>query len=291
MNDLERVRRQLVRVFYDPSLTNSSDAPIWCLGEKYDPKIAQPQSAPANSPNAPSAAPSTAPSDRTGTTEDDSWIRTSLESDRREATNGQDPSQYGGWPHAFLDDFESRIWMTYRSGFTPIEKSQDPKATAVMSFRVRVQNIAQSGFTSDSGFGCMIRSGQSILANALLNLKLGRGMSIDCTCSVWYANAMQTGEFRQQHPRITSAPSYPSLLTTPKHPSPSTVLSNMALRCAESFRGSGLAHRQQPVVSKTWRTNTHRQACVSMFRATGLMCTRISSEMWLLMRMANSSPH
>ncbi|PSN62914.1 autophagy-related protein-like protein 4 [Corynespora cassiicola Philippines] len=183
MNDLERVRRQLVRVFYDPNLTNNSDAPIWCLGEKYDPKIAQPQSAPANSPNAPSAAPSTAPSDRTGTTEDDSWIRTSLESDRREAANGQDPSQYGGWPHAFLDDFESRIWMTYRSGFTSIEKSQDPKATAVMSFRVRVQNIAQSGFTSDSGFGCMIRSGQSILANALLNLKLGRDWRVQTATS------------------------------------------------------------------------------------------------------------
>lgn len=64
--------------------------------------------------------------------------------------------------------------MTYRSGFAPIHKSQDPKATSTMSFRVRMQNFAQSVFTSDAGFGCMIRSGQCILANSLLELRLGR---------------------------------------------------------------------------------------------------------------------
>ena len=64
--------------------------------------------------------------------------------------------------------------MTYRSGFTAIQKSQDPKATASMSFRVRMQNLASPGFTSDTGFGCMIRSGQCILANALQVLRQGR---------------------------------------------------------------------------------------------------------------------
>lgn len=64
--------------------------------------------------------------------------------------------------------------MTYRSGFAPIQKSQDPKATSAMSFRVRMQNLASPGFTSDAGFGCMIRSGQCILANALQILRLGR---------------------------------------------------------------------------------------------------------------------
>ena len=182
MNDIERVGRHIVRTFYDPLPSNDSAAPIWCLGQKYDAKPAPKQPTPndtsSSTPGTASPAPTT-PSDRP---EDDSWIRTSLEeADRKEAANGEDPSQYGGWPHRFLDDFESRIWMTYRSGFAPIQKSQDPKATAAMSFRVRMQNLASAGFTSDAGFGCMIRSGQCILANALLELKLGRGeMAIFC---------------------------------------------------------------------------------------------------------------
>lgn len=180
MNDLERVGRNIVRTFYDPLPSNDSDAPIWCLGRQYESKRRSPPSkSTATSAETLPAPPivSTAPHvERTGAAEDDSWIRTSLEeSTGKEATNGEDPAQYGGWPHEFLDDFESRIWMTYRSGFPPIQKSQDPKATAAMSFKVRWQNMAQSAFTSDAGFGCMIRSGQCILANALLELQLGRG--------------------------------------------------------------------------------------------------------------------
>lgn len=177
MNEFERVGRTILRSVYDPLPTNNSNEPIWCLGQRYDSK------APASRPAATSPAgtpPFSSPAphpERPGIAEEDSWIRTSAdESGGKEAPNGgEDPDQYGGWPHAFLDDFESRAWLTYRSGFTPIQKSQDRKATAAMSFRVRMQNLAQSAFTSDSGFGCMIRSGQCILANTLLDLRLGRG--------------------------------------------------------------------------------------------------------------------
>ncbi|KAF2011808.1 hypothetical protein BU24DRAFT_329087, partial [Aaosphaeria arxii CBS 175.79] len=177
MNEFERVSRNIVRTFYDPLPSNDSNSPVWCLGEQYS---SRPPPAPAHAspPSHYSTHVSATQTDRASGKEDDSWIRTSLEeSERKEAAlaaNGEDPSQYGGWPHTFLDDFESRIWMTYRSGFAPIQKSQDPKAVASMSFRVRMQNLAQSAFTSDAGFGCMIRSGQSILANALLDLRLGR---------------------------------------------------------------------------------------------------------------------
>ncbi|KAF1843810.1 autophagy-related protein-like protein 4 [Cucurbitaria berberidis CBS 394.84] len=173
MNDFERVGRNIVRTFYDPLPANDSNDPIWLLGQRYDPRPLPPK----HSTSTPSGAPSStdAATPQTERTEDESWIRTSVdEKDRKESPNGEDPTQYGNWPSAFLDDFESRIWMTYRSGFPAIQKSQDPKATSAMSFRVRMQNLASPGFTSDTGFGCMIRSGQCILANALQVLRLGR---------------------------------------------------------------------------------------------------------------------
>ncbi len=83
----------------------------------------------------------------------------------------------GGWPASFLDDFESRIWLTYRSNFPPIPKSREPGAAAAISISVRLRSqlLEQGGFTSDTGWGCMIRSGQSLLANALVMLRFGRG--------------------------------------------------------------------------------------------------------------------
>lgn len=89
-------------------------------------------------------------------------------------TVGSSPSS---WPNAFLDDFESRIWMTYRSNFPPIPRNNTPEATSSMTLgvRLRSQLMDSQGFTSDTGWGCMIRSGQSLLANTLSVIQLGRG--------------------------------------------------------------------------------------------------------------------
>ncbi|XP_019055777.1 PREDICTED: cysteine protease ATG4-like isoform X2 [Nelumbo nucifera] len=53
---------------------------------------------------------------------------------------------------AFTEDFSSRIWMTYRKGF----------------------DVIDSKFTSDVNWGCMLRSSQMLVAQALLVHCLGR---------------------------------------------------------------------------------------------------------------------
>jgi cysteine protease ATG4 len=61
------------------------------------------------------------------------------------------------WPPDFYEDFTSRLWMTYRHNYPPIRPSNHK---------------------TDIGWGCMLRSGQSLLANALLIHFLSRGTLI-----------------------------------------------------------------------------------------------------------------
>lgn len=61
------------------------------------------------------------------------------------------------WPPDFFDDFVSRLWMTYRHNYPPIRPSNHK---------------------TDIGWGCMLRSGQSLLANTLLIHFLSRGKRI-----------------------------------------------------------------------------------------------------------------
>ncbi|KAL7619991.1 Cysteine protease atg4 [Parahypoxylon ruwenzoriense] len=171
--------RRIVQMFWDPEPTNDvvRDQPVWCLGSSY--KLNNNNSSSSlSSKHDPSPAPETSakesiqasarlpetPPDSTSSSFDSSLAYDEAPLD-------------GGWPPAFLDDFESRIWMTYRSEFDPIAKSQDPRALSALSFSMRLKSQLsdQSGFASDSGWGCMIRSGQSLLANAMLVHRLGRG--------------------------------------------------------------------------------------------------------------------
>ncbi|KAF2155154.1 hypothetical protein K461DRAFT_311460 [Myriangium duriaei CBS 260.36] len=175
-NDISRYSKRFVQYFWDPLPTNDSADPIWCLGQRYDSHPVRPSrdtsGSPATSP--PSSLPSAA----------DSAISTSKEKDadtssidivERTESAERDEALSKGWPGAFVDDVDTRIWLTYRSGFAAIAKSTDPAASGAMSFATRLKQLGnQSGFTSDTGWGCMIRSGQSLLANTLAMLELGR---------------------------------------------------------------------------------------------------------------------
>lgn len=82
----------------------------------------------------------------------------------------------------FLEDVESRVFFTYRSQFMPIPK--DPEGPSPISFSLifrdnpinTLENVLTDpdSFHSDIGWGCMIRTGQALLGNAIQRIKLGR---------------------------------------------------------------------------------------------------------------------
>lgn len=175
--DLSRYKR-VVQYFWDPEPTNNGDStlPVWCLGREYALPLTPEGGIMETIP------PPIEPRGEKQKQADQETFEVIRSSELELGTSiRHDNAAHteGGWPHAFLDDFESKLWFSYRSGFPAIPKSQDPKATASMSFSVRLRSqlTEQGGFTSDTGWGCMIRSGQSLLANAMLMLRLSRGKS------------------------------------------------------------------------------------------------------------------
>lgn len=86
----------------------------------------------------------------------------------------------------------SRIWLTYRTGFEPIPRAADgplplsfvpsmifnrnPISSAIGNIHGFVDNDT---FTTDCGWGCMIRTSQLLLANALQTLLFGRDYVYD----------------------------------------------------------------------------------------------------------------
>ncbi|OBR05182.1 Cysteine protease atg4 [Colletotrichum higginsianum IMI 349063] len=189
--DLGRYRR-IVQMFWDPEPTNENDIPVWCLGRSYvlntktakDTRSDQGQTPPridntertAEQDLAQATASASVPTPTYPKGPDTPPESVSSSFSSSLAYDEDYFAQDGGWPPAFLDDFESKFWMTYRSEFQAIAKSTDPRASSTLSFSMRIKSqlVDQNGFTSDSGWGCMIRSGQSLLANAMAAINLGR---------------------------------------------------------------------------------------------------------------------
>jgi len=202
--EVSRVSRRILQKIWDPEPVNDSNQPVWCLGRSYiaNKKFstkAPPQSYSSSSSVTSSLILSSSPPADTAVSTSSAPVPTAFPDTNSGHSQQQTPetpadlsassvesalaygdadgTTDGGWPPAFLDDFESRIWMTYRTGFELIPRSTDPRATSALSFSMRLKTsfgADQAGFSSDTGWGCMIRSGQSLLANALLISRLGR---------------------------------------------------------------------------------------------------------------------
>lgn len=225
MNGSEFVRagKRLMQFVWDPPPKNEDEAPIWCLGERYQSHPTHTNTDAHDSPP-PSASTSSHVDSKLSTTSDEDkqprLSTTSAGDEGFEKVEAQDEGLDNGWPAAFLDDVESRIWLTYRQDFAPIATSPDPKAASAMSFSTRIKMLGSKGaFNSDTGWGCMIRSGQSLLANTLAMLELGRG---DYTFSFPHSTFLAPSPFFPSpylsrffsHLPPPFSPSSPTILTT-----------------------------------------------------------------------------
>ncbi|KAG5651052.1 hypothetical protein H0H81_010067 [Sphagnurus paluster] len=172
-----------VRYILDSDSTpDKCTEPIWILGVQH-PGYEPPP--PATSLSA-STSSSRAPSLRASTSSTASHASNASTLDANTPSkNAQNPA--ANWPPVFYADFTSRVWLTYRSQFAPIRDvrladlsgSEDGAATSSSPTPVRSRpwgwiGGGEKGWTSDSGWGCMLRTGQSLLANALIHLHLGR---------------------------------------------------------------------------------------------------------------------
>ncbi|KAG8529264.1 uncharacterized protein KY384_005899 [Bacidia gigantensis] len=171
--DIAKYKR-IVQGLFDPEPRNDdiSGSAIWCLGAEYPSRPSRNGTNNSSSPiggHTPCIMPDKTATDKLK--EDASPGELSKVTGLKEGDEAGRETPDITWPTEFLDDCESRIWFTYRSSFPPIVKSPD----ATMTLAVRFRSLAdKQGFSSDTGWGCMIRSGQCLLANALSVLRLGR---------------------------------------------------------------------------------------------------------------------
>ncbi|KAL1958479.1 hypothetical protein VTO42DRAFT_4343 [Malbranchea cinnamomea] len=194
IGDIGQKCKKIVQYLWDPEPRNEDpECPVWCLGEEYRSPAPDPgqqmHGMQACSSSFSSAAPPEhhqqsqrhQPDNRSIPSYQDSeysFVDDGKGLSSSTASSATYQSSSHDWPPSFLDDFESKFWLTYRSNFPPIPRAadghDDAAASRTLGVRLRMQLSNANGFTTDTGWGCMIRSGQSLLATALSFLTLGR---------------------------------------------------------------------------------------------------------------------
>ncbi|RXW23562.1 hypothetical protein EST38_g2288 [Candolleomyces aberdarensis] len=163
--------------------------PIWLMGVQHPGYEPSPPSSYVGSPSSRrgSASP---PSFRSSTSSIGSLSSSSNHHEQQllHSSTGSNPKLNPGanWPPVFYIDFTSTVWLTYRSHFpTPIKDGRladlcgsGPSLDSVNTPATKKTPWNWVGgektWSSDSGWGCMLRTGQSLLANALVHVHLGR---------------------------------------------------------------------------------------------------------------------
>lgn len=178
-----------VRYLLDSDATpDKCTDPIWLLGVHhpgYEPPPPSPPNTLTNStPNRRNSGSPPSLRSSTSSMSNASDLSTTM-SQTGGAAGGKNQNPGANWPPVFYADFTTRVWLTYRSQFTPIRDTRladlpdNPADAAMLSpttVKTRPWNWgAEKGWTSDSGWGCMLRTGQSLLANSLVHMHLGRG--------------------------------------------------------------------------------------------------------------------
>jgi len=107
--------------------------------------------------------------------------------DKRNEVDAVDAADADPGLAAFLCDLRSRVWITYRRGFPAIASDADRAARAEEAASPNGVSVSASvpsastaygrpyQYTTDAGWGCTLRVGQMLLANALSFHFFGRG--------------------------------------------------------------------------------------------------------------------
>ncbi|KZO92117.1 hypothetical protein CALVIDRAFT_557798 [Calocera viscosa TUFC12733] len=200
------IEKALRYIFDSDANPDKSEVPIWLLGTQHPGWTTNdmqnmdrsPSQSPVQShPTAPIPIPQSPQRDQAAATHASSNSLSSSSSGLYAASSAQQQQQQQPqqpiWPPTFHASFSSLIYLTYRSHFKPIPPSHPalpppraidqpyplpaspppsvvPSAPESPNRRWLAWVPGRSELTSDQGWGCMLRTGQMMLANAFISL-------------------------------------------------------------------------------------------------------------------------
>ncbi|KAK9239533.1 hypothetical protein V1525DRAFT_26532 [Lipomyces kononenkoae] len=197
MDNIQRFMNYLL----DPEAVNTDfKNPLWSLGVEYSPipDSPRPQIAPRPQTASMHQTVSSAQSKLSSYLANaSSVLRKPSPSPDHSVSNGQaipdvrEPLNLP-WPSAFVENIGSKLYMTYRTDFPLIPRTSNGPSFIRVGSLLRGQINDKAGYTSDVGWGCMVRSGQTLLANTMIALRNTKpGSTAEKKIISWFADDPQ----------------------------------------------------------------------------------------------------